>query len=274
MASYDNRNKQVTRYLSESYGRYSEEYVHLEPSLQPIAVETCRLVSKARGSRVLDLATGTGLVARALEEANLSVIGVDVAFGAVLSAHRLSLGQAAFVAGDAHTLPFRSGCVDHVTCGLGLSHFADILTALAEIRRILCPGGHMLASAWGNNFEIPSFSSVVDLLYQYLADVDNPSKGALDEKTWGDPASGCTVLEQAGFENIRVSTIPFSDTFRDIGEALDYALAWPTNRSLLMLLDPTDRERVCEEAVLAIAKHNNLSQGGDIHYYQAINPNE
>ncbi len=273
MTSYDHKNKQVTRHLGESYGRFSEKYIsYVEPVLQSFAVEMCHIVTKIKGSRVVDLATGTGLVARALAEANLSVIGVDVAFGAVQSADRLSPGQVAYVAGDAHTLSFKTGCVDHVTCGLGLSHFSDVLTALREIRRILRPGGHMLASAWSNNFEIPSFSNVVDLLFRYLADVDSPLKDALDEKAWGNPETACAVLVQAGFKNIHVSTIPFSDTFRSPQDAVDYALAWPPIRSLLMLLDQTDRERMCEEAVIAVAKNNNLNQWGDIYYYQAVNP--
>ncbi len=275
MKSNDLNANLITKYLGESYGRYAEEYVKfLEPTLKSIASEMCRLMNRSQGKLVVDLATGTGLVARLLEQSKFTVIGVDVALGAMQSAYKLSLGKSLFIVGDAHILPIKNSCVDHVTCGLGLSHFSDVKTALREVRRILRPGGHMLASAWGNNFSIPSFSIVVELLYQYLENVDNPLKNALDEKTWGDPENGCTILEKVGFKNVQVITVPFTDTFQDPSEAFDYALAWPPISSLLNLLKPTDREKMCSEGLLSITRQNDLSQGGDIYYYQAMNPYE
>jgi 2-polyprenyl-3-methyl-5-hydroxy-6-metoxy-1,4-benzoquinol methylase len=90
----------LTKRFADAYGRHAEIYVSiLEPTLQPIADEIQRIVMRDARTRVLDLATGTGLLARAIARANTSVIGVDIAYGSLITAQRLSMGQIPFVLG-------------------------------------------------------------------------------------------------------------------------------------------------------------------------------
>src|SRR5258707_415022 len=51
---------------------------------------------------------------------------------------------AAFVAGDVEALPFEDGAFDVVTCRIAAHHFADVATAVREVRRVLRPGGSFL----------------------------------------------------------------------------------------------------------------------------------
>jgi demethylmenaquinone methyltransferase/2-methoxy-6-polyprenyl-1,4-benzoquinol methylase len=92
-----------------------------------------------RGSRVLDLACGTGDLCRELEAAGLSPVGVDLSYG-MLAAARTS---APLLQGDALRLPVRPGAVDGVTCGFALRNLVSLAPFFAELARVLRPGGRI-----------------------------------------------------------------------------------------------------------------------------------
>jgi ubiquinone/menaquinone biosynthesis C-methylase UbiE len=266
-------NKQAIRHIAEAYGRSSEIYVSiLEPRLQPIADEIQRIVMRDKGTRMLDLATGTGLLARSIAQTNKFVIGVDIAHKALITAQRLSMRQIPFVVGDAHTLPFADECVDLVTCGLGLSHFPDVSMALREVRRILRTGGRLVVTAWNTVKGDPLFSAASDVLRKYLKHEENPFKEALDEETWGETERGCKVLRQAGFEEVHVTTRLLSGRYRTPREVVEYVFAWVSINDLIAKIIRKNQERVWNEAISAVMKFNDLRQQVEIHYYQAIKP--
>jgi demethylmenaquinone methyltransferase / 2-methoxy-6-polyprenyl-1,4-benzoquinol methylase len=97
------------------------------------------------GMVVVDVATGTGLLARealTLTRSPASVIGVDCSEAMLAIAQRnlgIPLIQAA-----AEALPLAPDIADFVTMGYALRHVADLGTAFAEARRILRPGGAMV----------------------------------------------------------------------------------------------------------------------------------
>ncbi len=90
-----------------------------------------------RAQRVIDLACGTGRYALALGTQGAWAVGVD------LSLDMLSLAPASFsrVQSDLRAVPLRSGCADVVVCGLAVGHVDDLPAALAEVARVLVPGG-------------------------------------------------------------------------------------------------------------------------------------
>jgi ubiquinone/menaquinone biosynthesis C-methylase UbiE len=95
------------------------------------------------GGRVLELAIGTG---RNLPfyPAEVDLVGVDLSRGMldVAASRARALGASVrLVQGDAHTLPLASGSCDTVVCTLGLSSIPDRRAALAEVLRVLRPGG-------------------------------------------------------------------------------------------------------------------------------------
>ncbi len=98
----------------------------------------------APGMRILDVAVGTGLVAR--EAVGLvgdrgSVIGVDPSAGmlAQSEAHGLTLARA-----RAEALPFAAQSFDFLCLGYALRHVADLGAVFGEFRRVLRPGGRLL----------------------------------------------------------------------------------------------------------------------------------
>ena len=95
----------------------------------------------AAGSRVLDLACGTGDLCRDLAVAGHHPIGLDFSAG-MLSVART---DAPLVRADGSCLPVGDGAVDGVTCGFALRNFVDLETVFAECARVLRAGGRFAA---------------------------------------------------------------------------------------------------------------------------------
>ena len=96
------------------------------------------------GMSVLDVATGTGLVARAALAllGGAGVVGLDPSRGMLEQARR-ALG-APLVQGRGECLPFASARFDALTMGYALRHVPDLLAAFREYHRVLRPGGRLL----------------------------------------------------------------------------------------------------------------------------------
>lgn len=257
--------------IAEAYGRHSQKYAAiLEPILRPVADEMVRLGRLAGGEQVLDLATGTGLIARTAAQSGASITGVDVSWGVLAKARTLSAGAIPFVAGDAHRLPFANHCVDLVTCSLSLSHFSDVLVALEEVRRVLRPKGRFITSAWGNESHSPAKEVAVEVRKRFLEDRELTFAGAFGEEVWADPERGRETLRLARFANIQVTTLLLSGEHRNSSEAVEAALAWPITRYRIARLDPEDQQRLREETTAAIREVDDLRWQSEVHTYQAV----
>jgi demethylmenaquinone methyltransferase/2-methoxy-6-polyprenyl-1,4-benzoquinol methylase len=98
-----------------------------------------------QGMHVLDIGTGTGLLAReiaAIIGPSGRVIGLDPAFNMLAAGRRLL--DVRFVQGVGERLPFPDGRFDVVTMGYALRHVSDLDEAFAEYRRVLKPDGRVL----------------------------------------------------------------------------------------------------------------------------------
>jgi len=100
-----------------------------------------RLVATVRPALVLDLATGSGDLARAIQMASPSakIIGADFCLPMLEVAAKKNVPH--LVQADALQLPFRDAVFDVVTVAFGLRNMASWPNALAEMRRVLKPGG-------------------------------------------------------------------------------------------------------------------------------------
>jgi SAM-dependent methyltransferase len=94
------------------------------------------------------MATGGGHTALALAPIARNVTAYDVTEPMLRAARGFlrerGASAATFVAGDVQALPFRDGAFDVVTCRIAAHHFADVATAVREVRRVLRPGGSFL----------------------------------------------------------------------------------------------------------------------------------
>ncbi len=104
-----------------------------------------RIVQGWRPARLLDLATGSGVLAATLGRAcpETTVIGADFCLP-MLQRARTGRQLRRLVVADAMRLPFADGAFDAVTVAFGLRNMPSYLGALREMRRVLPPGGHLL----------------------------------------------------------------------------------------------------------------------------------
>ena len=137
--------------------------------------KTVKSLQLSPGSKVLDVACGTGDLCRELAKRGYRPVGVDRSAG-MLAAQRTS---APLIRGDALRLPVRSNSVDGIVCGFALRNFASLKPFLVECARVLRPGGRVAllevaepdnsVLRWGHGLY---FGKVVPLVGGMLSDRD------------------------------------------------------------------------------------------------------
>src|SRR3954451_8153455 len=133
----------IHRAAAEGFSRSAEAYERGRPEYPDAAIE--HVVELMRpGATVLDLAAGTGKLTRPLVAAGLRVVAVEP-----VAEMRAALPGA--LEGTAEAIPLGDGSVDAVTVGQAF-HWFDGDAALAEIARVLRPGG-LLALVWNRRGE-------------------------------------------------------------------------------------------------------------------------
>jgi SAM-dependent methyltransferase len=118
------------------------------------------------GQRVLDVACGTGVLAREAGSrvgATGHVVGLDPNPGMLAVAARLAPGVE-WREGVAESLPFAEGTFDAVVSQFGLMFFRDRRRGLQEMRRVLATGGRLVVAVWNSLDQIPAYASLVALL--------------------------------------------------------------------------------------------------------------
>jgi demethylmenaquinone methyltransferase / 2-methoxy-6-polyprenyl-1,4-benzoquinol methylase len=100
---------------------------------------TVRGLDLPAGSRVVDVACGTGDLCRELAGSSLRPVGVDLSFG-MLAAARTT---APLLQADALHLPLPDGAADGATCGFALRNLVALDPFLAELARVVRPGGRI-----------------------------------------------------------------------------------------------------------------------------------
>lgn len=176
-----------------------------------------RLADLARphpGSDALDLACGTGDIAFELARRGARVTGLDLTHRMLQLAQARDAGTAAvrFVTGDMMALPFPDGSFDLVTTGYGIRNVPRIEPALAEIRRVLRPGGLLLSL----DFDRPANALVRGIYLGYLTVVGSALGWALHRdpdtyryipesiRRYPGAAAVAAVLRRDGFDEARV----------------------------------------------------------------------
>lgn len=256
--------------FAHAYSRRAESYARLiVPTLNSVAEEIVKAAELAEHERMLDLATGTGVVACAGAHRGATVVGIDISPGMLETARRILPPRVLFCLADAAALPLRSSAFDVVTCGFGLSHLVDTAAALAEVRRVLRPGGRFVASCWGPEVTNPAFAAVQETLRRHGPAEIQFFKPLLDESTWACATDGSRELREAGFAAVRVVRAPLSGRYDSPETALDWTLAWPSYGETFDRLEPSIQAVVRAEAVTAIDAAGDLDWQCEVNIYDA-----
>jgi ubiquinone/menaquinone biosynthesis C-methylase UbiE len=134
-----------------------------------------QLAAPEEGERVLDVACGTGPVARyaaALVGPSGRVIGLDLNAGMLAIARALPQREGIAIEwreGDATALPFPDASFDRVCCQQGLQFFPDRPAALREMCRVLVPGGRLALSVWRGLEHQPFYAALTEALERYVS---------------------------------------------------------------------------------------------------------
>jgi SAM-dependent methyltransferase len=150
------------------------------------------------------VACGTGAVTRILAECvgpAGTVVGLDIN-PAMLAVARVAtpLPNIEWLEGSAVSMPLPDATFDHVLCEQGLQFFPDKPAALAEIRRVLRPGGRLALSCWCAVEHMPGYLA----LEQALARRIGPEQAALPPFSLGDADTLRRLVTSAGFREVRL----------------------------------------------------------------------
>ena len=154
---------QVSRSAADIYEEFFVPALFREPAQHVVQAADIR-----RGQSVLDVACGTGVLAR--EAAPVTgdagkVTGLDRNDGMLAVARRLAPGID-WQLGVAEALPFVDRSFDRVFCQFGLMFFDDRVAALREMRRVMKPGGRMHVAVWDSLDHTPGYAAMVNLLHR------------------------------------------------------------------------------------------------------------
>jgi ubiquinone/menaquinone biosynthesis C-methylase UbiE len=182
------------------------------------------LVARAQpraGDTVLDVACGTGVVARAAATgaAPAQVTGLDLNAGMLAVAAGVAHAGAPvrWIEGSALDLPFDAGSFDVVFCQLGLQFFPDQPRALGEMRRVLRDAGRVALSVFSPIERTPGAHAFVRALDEVLGkDASRMKRG---EHSFSAPAQLETLLRTCGFQAVDVQTVQQTLVFPSV---LDY----------------------------------------------------
>ena len=114
-----------------------------------------------KGTRLLDVCTGPGILAGAALERGAQVVGLDFS-GKLIEIAKRNVPGAEFQQGDAQALPFEAESFDAVVCGYGVIHVPEPQKALSEMHRVLKPGGYLAVKCLGSTkarLTVSAFSS-------------------------------------------------------------------------------------------------------------------
>jgi SAM-dependent methyltransferase len=115
-------------------------------------LEHFRGSSDLTGTRVVDLGCSTGFIADEFRRAGATTIGIDIDAPGLAVANRRFHNQVAFLSADGQALPFLTGTIDIVVFNHIYEHVVDADAVMAEIVRVLRPGGLAylgLGNRWG-----------------------------------------------------------------------------------------------------------------------------
>ncbi len=158
------------------------------------------------GDRLLDVACGTGIVARMAAESGASATGGDINPGMLAAAAERAAGsKIAFVKADAQVLPFGDACFDAVICQQVLRFFPDKPGALPESFRVSKPGGRAVFCTVSGLNEHPMMQAQVTVFGQSLGE---EATGAIRAVCgYPDPDDLRAVFHGAGFGSVEIETV-------------------------------------------------------------------
>jgi SAM-dependent methyltransferase len=174
----------------------------------PLARQVLDQTEIPPGARVLDVACGSGIVARGVAQRMGPagrVVGLDFNQGMLEAARRAAAAEEVDIEwreGNAEDLPFANASFDLVFCQQSLQFFPDRGRALAEMHRVLVPGGKVVIATWRGLDRHP-FSAALDRAVRRRLS----APGLETAFSLGEPATLAMLVREAGFSDVSIEPI-------------------------------------------------------------------
>jgi ubiquinone/menaquinone biosynthesis C-methylase UbiE len=233
-----------------------------------VAVRLVDMATPQKGEHVLDVGTGTGLVAHLVAPSVSpgSVIGIDLSEQMMAIARSKQSKNVQFLGMAAERLVFKPETFDLVTMGQALAYLSDPTDALAEAHRVLRNGGRLAVSCQRRSLS----TRAQDLFFQGLAPLARRHYLSLpryssERAHFGEPEVLPQLLEGAGFEVIRLTELVTGGRTQDAREWIDLmAGAGPLPYTLIRALGPRYRTELEAEVESAM---ESLGDPDDAYRY-------
>lgn len=230
-ATLDKRPRDVAAMFDGVARRYDVTNTVLSLGLDRLWRKSTRQVLQLRaGERVLDLAAGTGVSTAELQRSGARAVACDFSLG-MLRAGRAHRGRRRlpFVAGDATRLPFADGAFDAATISFGLRNVVDVPAALAEMARVVRPGGRLVVCEFSRPTWAPIrvlYLGVMLRLLPWIASrvASNPEAYvylAESIKAWPDQEALGRLIASAGWNTVRYRNLTFGVVALHLAERCD-----------------------------------------------------
>jgi len=248
---------EMVDHLVDFFDQVAEDYDTWAGGLHArIAARLVDLAAPKKGNHVLDVGTGTGLVAH-LVAATVrpgTVIGIDLSERMLAMARARKIPNAQFVGMAAERLVFRPDTFNLVTMGEALAYLADPIEALHEVHRVLKPRGRIALSCHRRSLSTPAqnlfFQGLAPLARRHYLSLPRFSS---ERSGFGEPSVLPGLLAEAGFEVSRMTELVTGGRTRDAREWTDLMSgAGPLPHTLIRSLGPRYRAELEEEIEMAM----------------------
>jgi SAM-dependent methyltransferase len=225
---------------------------------EPYAEEAASRLSRLKPKSVLELAAGTGVVARALVKAlgnDAEIVATDLNQPMLDMAASLmpGTGHVSFRQADALDLPFEDGRFDAAVCQFGVMFFPDKARGYAEVHRVLKPGGTYMVLVWDKIDNNEFITVVTEELARRFPD-DPPRFMERSPHGYHDHAQMTADAKAGGFATVSVEAVDkISHATSAMAAAIGYCQGNPL-RGEIEARAPGELQAVTEQVATALAK--------------------
>ena len=230
---------------------------HLVPAIfGPWAPVLVTLASPQPGESLLDVACGTGVVARlAARHVGTSgrVTGLDLNPG-MLAVARASLPVTEPVVewreANVEAMPFPDATFDVVICQLGLQYFPNRHVAIREMHRVLAPGGRLALLVWRSLQHCPGYAALTDVLDRHIG----PEAGNIMRAPFslGDREELRTALSEGAFRDVVIRLSVGMVRFPSVEKFVQYQVAGSPLSGPVGQADDSARDALTEDLTTAL----------------------
>ena len=227
-------------------GDYDGAFARLTSQSVPSMLDA---VKAGPGVRLLDIACGPGYVTAEAAKRGAKVLGLDFSASMLALARKFHPGLE-FVEGDAESLKLADASFDAVSMNFGVLHLDHPDKALAEVSRVLAPGGRFGFTVWAPPEQTAAFRIVLGA----VARCGNPTVPLPPGPPffqYADPQVSKAALEAVGLTDVQVKTIPQTWHFAHANDLFDCMLAGTVRTAALLKAQTPEALKAIGEAISA-----------------------